>query len=333
MATTALVSEIVIVGLEAVAWLVLLVLAIFGTGWIDSGALQGWAFLVTIAVLALAYLLGILVDRAGDLVQIGLSGRWPGKIVGKPADVATMRITIMREGAGPATFLDYQRSRLRIVRSTALNVVVSIPIVLAFLAVRTDLGWEPVAAAVVLLTAAAVLTELAYRSIEFAYVARLSDAYRVIRNLPTPDLGAAVPYRWHENRLQILLVHATASDKWTFPKGHPKGNETLAEAARREAREEAGVTGKLRGEELIEYAYPTGPDAARSNDYLVAAFLLEAATPDRDRAKAEDGREPEWFTLDQARAKAAEGGREPKYVEAMLRVLDAAARHLDRPPE
>ena len=52
MATTALVTEILIVGLEVEAWLALLVLAVFGHDWAKLGGITDWTALVTVLVVA-----------------------------------------------------------------------------------------------------------------------------------------------------------------------------------------------------------------------------------------------------------------------------------------
>jgi predicted NUDIX family NTP pyrophosphohydrolase len=58
-------------------------------------------------------------------------------------------------------------------------------------------------------------------------------------------------YRLVEDRLEVLLVHASGpynrSKPWSIPKGEPDDGEALEDAARRETREETGVvvTGPL----------------------------------------------------------------------------------------
>lgn len=53
----------------------------------------------------------------------------------------------------------------------------------------------------------------------------------------------AVPWQIVEGTLQILLVTARKSGRWGVPKGWPADGATPAEAAAREAWEEAGATG------------------------------------------------------------------------------------------
>lgn len=54
MTTTAVFAEIIVVGLQAEIWLAILVLAIFGADWVDIGAVDEWATLLTLLVLAAA---------------------------------------------------------------------------------------------------------------------------------------------------------------------------------------------------------------------------------------------------------------------------------------
>ncbi|MCA1690130.1 MAG: NUDIX domain-containing protein, partial [Actinobacteria bacterium] len=64
----------------------------------------------------------------------------------------------------------------------------------------------------------------------------------LVRRLGRPrELAAAVCWRWESEGLRIGLVSTRDGARWTFPKGHRERGETLAEAAAREAREEAGV--------------------------------------------------------------------------------------------
>ena len=115
MATTALVAEILIVGLEVETWLALLVLGVFGTDWVDLGGVSSWEALVTILVLASAYVLGIIVDRLADRVSRRLTRETPG--------FSRKRLEVMHGSPGMGAFVDYQRSRLRIARGTQFNLV------------------------------------------------------------------------------------------------------------------------------------------------------------------------------------------------------------------
>jgi len=332
VATTAVVAEILIAGLGAGAWVSLLVLAIFGSDWIDLAALDSWQALVTIVVLAAAYVLGILVDRAADSLHNALGEHWPPRPVDKPAGIPRMRMVVLREGGAISTFVDYQRSRLRVARATVANLLLVLPVAVWFFVKRTDVGWWTIAVAA-LIALSALLAELACRRIDHAYVTRLSDAYRLVKKIKRSDLAAAVPYKvTDDGKLQLLLVRTKGGKRWTFPKGHRKKKESLAEAAQREAREEAGVKGRVDERCLAEYAYPPGSRPGRTEDYRVAAFLLAVRAEALKRVGDDARRELAWVDADEARALLEERrqGDERRYAEEMKRVVDAAVEAIEQ---
>jgi 8-oxo-dGTP pyrophosphatase MutT (NUDIX family) len=120
-------------------------------------------------------------------------------------------------------------------------------------------------------------------------------------------------------------VRTKGGDKWTFPKGHVETGEDPSQAALREAEEEAGVTGEIDSAPLAEYDYPN-TRGGRGDD-RVGAYLLRVTD---ETPVHESFREPTWFAPEEARAKLAEGGREPRYVEEHARILDSAVEQLAR---
>lgn len=157
MATTAVFAEILIVGLEAAAWLGLLVLGALGKNGVDVHGLKGWDAEVTIVGVAAAYALGILVDRGSDSLLDWLDkrrvGRWANCMLErrKPDELSAwadtkpsvrkMRFAVMHEDSGIPKFLEYQRSRLRIARASFLNLLAATPFGLLYLCRRTDIPW------------------------------------------------------------------------------------------------------------------------------------------------------------------------------------------------
>jgi 8-oxo-dGTP pyrophosphatase MutT (NUDIX family) len=319
MVTTAVFAEIIVAGLQAATWITLVVLAVFGVGWADPAPLADWAALVTLLVLAAAYMLGVMIDRMADNVVLRLNRHLPPRPVDKPASVDEMRMTILARDDGVARFLDYQRSRMRIARVTLLNLLLLIPAVAAFLLLRTDAGI--LVAAVVVLTCllCAVLALRVYRNIECAYISRLSEVYRRANAIPETNIAAAVCCDRSDGQLRFGLVQTSDGVRWTFPKGHKRRGETLPEAALREAVEEAGISGRVDGTRLLAYRYPASR-RGKTGDDLVAAFVLEVV---RVGPPTEPGRALVWCDLEEACVKLAEQ-REPVYAQEMERVLLAA---------
>ena len=153
-------------------------------------------------------------------------------------------------------------------------------------------------------------------------MARLTGVLRRATRRGTA-VAAAVPVRRRTGgELEFLVVRTSHGDRWTFPKGRVERGESMAEAAAREAREEAGVTGTVGAEPLGVYRY--APSRNGFDD--VTAFLLDVQ---RDGLRAEDGRDPVWLSRKAALERLIRA-RENGYGEAMSRILRAAERQAGR---
>lgn len=109
--------------------------------------------------------------------------------------------------------------------------------------------------------------------------------------LPVPQAGGIV-FRRDGHAISILLVRAKRDPTiWIFPKGHVERGESPAEAALRETREEAGVSGELVGPIGAPVEFHNGREFVRVEYFLIRAV---SETPETD------GRAKQWFSLDDA---------------------------------
>ncbi len=94
--------------------------------------------------------------------------------------------------------------------------------------------------------------------------------------------AAALPYRKSRGKVQILLVTSQRTGRWILPKGWPEPGETLSASALREAREEAGINGRISpaacGVYLHDKILPTG--LAQSYEVHVFPLLVESVKSD-----------------------------------------------------
>ncbi|MCE1236851.1 MAG: NUDIX hydrolase [Hyphomicrobiales bacterium] len=78
---------------------------------------------------------------------------------------------------------------------------------------------------------------------------------------------AALPWRPVEGGVEVCLVTTRETGRWTVPKGWPMKRLTDRSAARTEAEQEAGVTGKVAKAAIGAYTYwkrqPEGFDFVR----------------------------------------------------------------------
>ncbi len=177
MSATTVVAEILVVGLQAEVWVALLILALH-----DGASLAGlaehlkgmkeWATLGTTVVLGMAYGLGVIVDRWADTLLF-----WQDR--DQPHDTGVMRLTVMDKSERMARFLDYQRSRLRVVRGTVVNVLLITVSAALYCVTRRSgagLGWVLVAGILALL-----VTGYAATRIKKAFFDRLGEAYKIAK--------------------------------------------------------------------------------------------------------------------------------------------------------
>ncbi len=88
----------------------------------------------------------------------------------------------------------------------------------------------------------------------------------------------ALCYRIRNDKLQVLLVTSRGSGRWIVPKGWPIDGATPAEAAAREAFEEAGAEGQISENCLGIYTYTKtsrSDDAPLPRPLVVALFPLK----------------------------------------------------------
>ncbi|KPF69189.1 hypothetical protein IP69_10865 [Bosea sp. AAP35] len=110
---------------------------------------------------------------------------------------------------------------------------------------------------------------------------------------------AAMPIRYRSSgAMEVLLVTSRTTQRWIVPKGWPIKGLTPAEAAAREAYEEAGVVGQITSEPIGRYTY-----WKRMSDHFVLceATLFRLDVERQFETWPEQGqRESRWFSLDDA---------------------------------
>ena len=83
------------------------------------------------------------------------------------------------------------------------------------------------------------------------------------------DQAAAVPIRGNGDALEVCLIRRRGRRDWGVPKGFIDGDDTAAQAALTEAREEAGLIGRIDGDVVGTYEY-----SKLGDDLTVAVFLM-----------------------------------------------------------
>jgi len=105
--------------------------------------------------------------------------------------------------------------------------------------------------------------------------------------------------------VQILLVTSRGTKRWIVPKGWPEDSLTPAEAAAKEAGEEAGVTGKVKQRPIGVYSYEKHMENAESLPCIVTLYALKVKKQ-RDSYAEQSERRRKWFSCEEAASQVAE---------------------------
>lgn len=122
---------------------------------------------------------------------------------------------------------------------------------------------------------------------------------------PVVQVGALCWRRTRRGELRVLLITSRDTGRWVVPKGWRMRRLTDAEAAAREAYEEAGVRGEVSAYSLGFFPYLKNLGPGRQALCLVRVFPLEVRQ--MLRKYPENGqRRVKWFALDKAARKLGE---------------------------
>lgn len=117
---------------------------------------------------------------------------------------------------------------------------------------------------------------------------------------------AALCWRLHKGRIQVLLVTSRDTGRWVLPKGWPMSGKPSQTAAAREAWQEAGVEGQVQALSIGQYCYDKiRPDAAPLR-CCVSIFALRVRRLKADFPEHKE-RHRKWFSPGEAAGVVAEG--------------------------
>ena len=105
----------------------------------------------------------------------------------------------------------------------------------------------------------------------------------------------AIVYRKFHGNTEILLIRHIKSGYWSFPKGHVEGNETEAETAMREIKEETNIDVLIDTGFRETVSFSPRRDTSKTVVYFVAKALNNDTKP-----QAEEISEIRWVEIGQA---------------------------------
>jgi 8-oxo-dGTP pyrophosphatase MutT (NUDIX family) len=116
---------------------------------------------------------------------------------------------------------------------------------------------------------------------------------------------AALPWRRIKGEMQILLITSRETRRWVIPKGWPIAHLVHSNAAKREAFEEAGITGRVKRKPVGSYDYDKVLRGGGSKRCRVLVFTL-AVEKELKRWPESHERKRKWFSPKEAAKRVAE---------------------------
>ena len=106
--------------------------------------------------------------------------------------------------------------------------------------------------------------------------------------------ASAIPFRYREGGIEVLLMTSISSGAWILPKGNVDAGNTPGQAAEIEALEEGGVTGLVSPKPLVAYDYEK-----KGTRLHVQVFTLQVENV-LEKYRESRLRRRQWVTPDRA---------------------------------
>lgn len=97
--------------------------------------------------------------------------------------------------------------------------------------------------------------------------------------------ASAVPYRRTKRGVEFCLVTSIKKGRWGFPKGIIDPGDTAPQTARKEAAEEAGISGRVLQSPLGHYSYGKWGTTLNVTVYLMRVTSSADEWPERAQRK------------------------------------------------
>jgi 8-oxo-dGTP pyrophosphatase MutT (NUDIX family) len=132
--------------------------------------------------------------------------------------------------------------------------------------------------------------------------------------------ACAIPYRVEAGRIEVCVVTSRRKRRWVFPKGIVEAGETDRQAALKEAREEAGVRGRIVNEALGSYERRKW-----GLRFVVTCYLMHVDRQQRTWRES-SLRERAWLTLEEAAKRIGPDGQREMLALAKKLLKHAGSR-------
>lgn len=134
----------------------------------------------------------------------------------------------------------------------------------------------------------------------------VENARRLFGTAPRLQV-AALPWRRKGGQIEVMLITTRETGRWIMPRGWPESGEEFNAAAAREAREEAGIFGKIAAREAGRYFYSklcSGGDSVRCEVLVYPLEVNDVASKWKEKGQ----RDRKWVSVATAAGMVTEPG-------------------------
>lgn len=180
-----IVIELLATGIEAMGWIGVILLSVLKVPWHSLDIPSGVGTLLCVAGLVVTYAVGVVVDRVSDLLFLPVDRMIERRLIrGLPSE-PMMRLEVLHRSEGLGSLLSYARSRVRIARSTFLNLLILIVVIVSLSLVDKNWGRaiisSPLLVSIVIIVPLMALSALAWVRLSWSYYCRLTQSYDLLR--------------------------------------------------------------------------------------------------------------------------------------------------------
>ena len=192
MSTTSLIIEHLIAGIQAGIWLTLLVLTVFGFTWLNvNSSLKDYSTAIILLLFALVYPFGVAIDNFADIIL----GRWKNKLrslslkgEGLESDdikISGMALLHKIKDDFLESYLAYIRMRIRVMRSFALNIVLSMVSLSLFVHFRLPKvpNWKLLVFIFIPGTIITTISLVSWRSLTITFYKQIARGHNMLKEL------------------------------------------------------------------------------------------------------------------------------------------------------
>ena len=120
MSTTALIIEYLVIGIQAILWLASIILLFFGSDWFNIEKIKGFETIGSFLILPILYAIGMFIDTVSDRILEAWTLSIKKKCL-QDKSHSVIHLLLKSKDEWLSSYIDYNRGKLRVLRSSALN--------------------------------------------------------------------------------------------------------------------------------------------------------------------------------------------------------------------